>query len=71
MNFIQKKKMLHQFSQIREINYKFIEFANSQLESNHAFKENEIENFKKLEEHLTNLNLIFSRMEDGAKANKG
>jgi len=66
MDFITKKKMLKQFQTIRAINYLFIEFINNQLESDHAYNEQEVDNYKNLEEHLTNMNLIFSRMEDGA-----
>lgn len=70
MNFIEKKKTLKQLQLIRSVNYQFIEFINTQLESDHAYNEDEIANFNSLEEHLTNMNLIFSRMEDGAKQKK-
>ena len=63
--------MLKQFGRIRAINYQFIEFVNTQLTSEHVYNDYERDTFNKLEEHLTNMNLIFARMEDGFNNKKG
>lgn len=71
MNFIQKRKLLKQFEGIRSVNVQFIEFVNTQLVSDHAYNEDEIRAYNTLIEHLTNIDLIFARMEDGVKQQKG
>ena len=68
---MQKRKMLKQFGRIRAVNDQFIEFVNTQLASDHKYNEHECDAFTKLVEHLTNMNLIFARMEDGFNQRKG
>lgn len=70
MQVVKHKKLARQLQLIREINYKFVEFLNTQLESDHAYNENELTNFKNLEEHLMNMNVIFLKMEEQSKHKK-
>lgn len=70
MEVVKQKKLARQLQLIREINYKFTEFLNTQLESDHAYNENELTNFKNLEEHLMNMNVIFLKMEEQSKYKK-
>ena len=71
MNLIEKKKLLKQFQAIQSANDQFIEFVNTHLKSEHNYNRSDRDSLKRLISHLTNMNLVFARMEDGFRKQKG